>query len=109
MKCVQGVWLRPIFAKQTKVDIGGGRTANVKSGTQTIDGFWSHLRTHISGNPSKLSDSLDSMIRMSQYSYWAGGKDPLAMLADTLSREKRYVMLADLQRCAAAMALYGFT
>eukprot|EP00971_Amphidinium_carterae_P189165 3755216-Amphidinium_carterae.2 len=73
-----------IIRQKTKVDIGGGRTTAVKAGTQTIDGFWSHLRTHITGNPSKMSESLGSMIRMAQYKYWACGRDSLAMLADTL-------------------------
>eukprot|EP00971_Amphidinium_carterae_P062153 1230502-Amphidinium_carterae.1 len=83
VKKVDGVWVRPIFARQTTIDIGGGRVAKVKSGTQTIDGFWSHLRDHISGNPARASDSVDGMIRMAQFLYWAGGAEPISKLPGT--------------------------
>eukprot|EP00971_Amphidinium_carterae_P256217 5087097-Amphidinium_carterae.1 len=84
---VNGIWVRPIFARATHIDLEDGRRVPVKSGTQTIDGFWTHLRSYVVGNPAHGAEleTLDSMVRLAQYHFWAGGQDPVAQFASTLS------------------------
>eukprot|EP00971_Amphidinium_carterae_P350891 6491793-Amphidinium_carterae.1 len=89
LKKISKVWVKPIFSKPTREKLSNGRVMHVRTGTQTIDGFWpkfwAHLRTFISDNTKGDSETMDSMVRHAQFTDWSCGKDPMQRMADTLN------------------------
>eukprot|EP00971_Amphidinium_carterae_P053890 1061197-Amphidinium_carterae.3 len=80
IKRVNRVWVQPVFSKLKTITLSNADKVDIKTGTQTIDGFWKHLRSCINGNAAKDeldSDTLDGMIRFSQFQSWAHDRDPL--------------------------------
>eukprot|EP00971_Amphidinium_carterae_P260987 5177525-Amphidinium_carterae.1 len=84
LKRINGVWVQPVFTKVKEITLSNGDVIQVKAGTQTIDGFWSHLRSNLSGGIKGDNDSMDGMIRMAQFQYWNMGQDAFRALAKTM-------------------------
>ena len=76
---IGGKWrgIKPKFVKlHTHYLPPKGRKLVVKAGTQIIDRFWSHLRTHLGTGPRKPGTvSLRRRIRSAQWTYWYRGHD----------------------------------
>ena len=65
------VWVKPKFTKVFNHTLPGGKKIKVKGGTQIIDRFWSHLRTHLGKRSSPPgSRALRRRIRSAQWTYW---------------------------------------
>ena len=71
------MWVRPKYVKVVQHNIPGTKKKVwVKAGTQIIDRFWQHLRSHlkhigrIPGNKA-----MTRKIRTAQWTYWMKGKD----------------------------------
>ena len=67
----QVVWVKPHYTKVYNLKLPNKKTLKVKSGTQIIDRFWGHVRTHIkhtSRAPGNLI--LRRKIRAAQFTYW---------------------------------------
>ncbi|CAE6928585.1 unnamed protein product [Symbiodinium natans] len=65
------VWVKPHYTKVYNLKLPNKKTLKVKSGTQIIDRFWGHVRTHIkhtSRAPGNLI--LRRKIRAAQFTYW---------------------------------------
>ncbi len=71
------VWVRPKFAKLVTHRLPGLRkSVKVKAGTQIIDRFWEHLRSHLKycvRTPG--STTLKNKVRSAQFTYWNKGED----------------------------------
>lgn len=73
----ESVWLKPKFVKVVthKLPNGGGNL-KVKAGTQIIDRFWSHLRSHLKSNSNTVgSHGLRRAVRSAQWTYWFKGQN----------------------------------
>ena len=69
-------WANPKYVKLYTHNLPGGGKLRVKGGTQIIDRFWRHLRSHLGTAPRKPgSDSLRRRIRSAQWTYWNRGRD----------------------------------
>eukprot|EP00971_Amphidinium_carterae_P006451 127349-Amphidinium_carterae.3 len=67
-----------------QITLANGDVLDVKSGTQTIDGYWTYLRSCITGGVRDDNASLDAMVRFSQFVYWKQGADSFRSLAVTM-------------------------
>ena len=85
VKKVNGVWLPPTFSRDVKIRCPlTSKKVKVRSGTQTIDGFWTHLRGALRSRPSNKPEVVEEYVRMAQYKYWSSGHDPLEFFRRTM-------------------------
>eukprot|EP00971_Amphidinium_carterae_P212603 4219394-Amphidinium_carterae.1 len=77
LKKVDGIWVRPVFSQKKTVAGPNGDVLEVRTGTQTIDGFWSHLREACRYSKRSV-ESIDAAVRQAQFNYWSQGKDRVA-------------------------------
>ena len=69
-------WIKPKYSKIVSHRLPEGGKIHVKSGTQIIDRFWSHLRTHLKHRKKQPgSSTLRRRIRSAQFTYWFRGED----------------------------------
>ena len=84
---VNGVakWVNPKYSKIIIHEIENKQKLYVKSGTQIIDRFWSHLRTHL-GRMKRTTGSktLEARIRSAQFTYWYKREDLWMRTGDML-------------------------
>lgn len=67
-------WLQPQYTKVYTLKLPGGKNLKVKSGTQTIDRFWRHLREEFKGvNRKPGNQPMTRKIRSAQWTYWHKG------------------------------------
>lgn len=67
-------WLQPQYTKVYTLKLPGGKNLKVKSGTQTIDRFWRHLREELKGvNRKPGNQPMTRKIRSAQWTYWHKG------------------------------------
>ena len=93
VKKVNGVWLPPTFSRDAKIRCPlTGKKIKVRSGTQTIDGFWTHLRGALRSRPSNKPEVVEEYVRMAQYKYWASGHDPLEFFQANYACYTRWVI-----------------
>ena len=70
------VWSNSTFVKTVTHNFPGGQKLSVKAGTQIIDRFWRHLRSHMDGNGSEVgSVTLRRRVRSAQWTYGYKGED----------------------------------
>ena len=86
LKKIQGRWVPPTFSSTINIKTGKGCKKKFKSGTQTIDGFWAHLRRELRRRPSNRPEVVEEHVRMAQYKYWSSGSDPLEFFATTMPK-----------------------
>eukprot|EP00971_Amphidinium_carterae_P330954 6464267-Amphidinium_carterae.1 len=87
LKRINGVWTQPVFAQKNESPwrtVMCWTVLDIKTGTQTIDGYWTYLRACITGGVRDDNASLDAMVRFSQFVYWNQGTDPFRSLAVTM-------------------------
>jgi hypothetical protein len=79
-------WIKPKFVKlHTHYLPPNGRKLVVKAGTQIIDRFWSHLRSHLRSGPRRPgSINLRRRVRSAQWTYWYRGQDLWAKTCEML-------------------------
>ena len=79
-------WIKPKFVKlHTHYLPPKGRKLVVKAGTQIIDRFWSHLRSHLRSGPRKPgSINLRRRVRSAQWTYWYRRQDLWAKTCEML-------------------------
>ena len=67
-------WVNPKYSKIIVHEIENKQKLYVKSGTQIINRFWSHLRTHL-GRMKRTTGSktLEARIRSARFTYWYKG------------------------------------
>lgn len=79
-------WVRPNYVKLFTHTLPDGSKLTVKGGTQIIDRFWSHLRSHLGHrNRRPGSASLARRIRSAQWTYWHRGEDLWLKTGEMLS------------------------
>ena len=67
-------WLQPQYTKVYTLKLPDGKNLKVKSGTQTIDRFWRHLREELKGvNRKPGNQPMTRKIRSAQWTYWHKG------------------------------------
>ena len=72
----KSVWQKPHYTKVCTHILPSGKKIKVKSGTQIIDRFWQHLRTHLKHTSRKPdSPGLMRRVRAAQWTYWHRGDD----------------------------------
>ena len=72
----QTVWVIPKYSEIKKHILPDGQNLFVKTGTQIIDRFWSHLRTHLGRRAHKVNNrSMWRRVRSAQWTYWEKGQD----------------------------------
>ena len=86
LKKVGKKWIQPSFVKTFMMRLPGGKKVKIRSGTQTIDGFWTHLRRQVSKCKGRNLDTIDEFVRFAQFSYWAQNDDPVCMLRESLPK-----------------------
>ena len=86
LKKVNGIWTKPIFARNTLLDMPNGKKLQVRSGTQCIDGFWAHLRSHIGKNHNSDENLVAELLRACQFRFWCSGSDPMIRLGATMPK-----------------------
>ncbi|CAK0832225.1 unnamed protein product [Prorocentrum cordatum] len=70
------VWVKPKYSEINKHILPDGQHLFVKTGTQIIDRFWSHLRAHLGKRAHKVNNgSMCRRIRSAQWTYWEEGQD----------------------------------
>ena len=70
------VWANPAFVKTVTHTLPDGEKLRVKAGTQIIDRFWRHLRSHLEGHTAGVgSATLRHRVRSAQWTYWHKGAD----------------------------------
>ena len=69
-------WLKPKYSVVVAHTLPNSSTLRVKSGSQIIDRFWSHLRTFTKSRSraSPGTQSLRRRVRMAQWTYWHHSK-----------------------------------
>lgn len=69
-------WNNPTFVKTVTHTLPDGQKLRVKAGTQIIDRFWRHLRSHLEGHTAGVgSATLRRRVRSAQWTYWHKGDD----------------------------------
>ena len=86
LKKVDGVWQLPKWSTCKRLDLPGGGSLRVRTGTQTIDGFWSHLRKGIGHCHRSDPKLVNQMVRETQFRYWNSGLDPVKALGQTMPK-----------------------
>ena len=84
LKKIDGVWKSPVFAETMYVTLVDGRRVKVQSGTQTIDGAWSHIRKALQHRHSSDPKTVDELLRVAQFRYWSSGHEPIEFFKKTL-------------------------
>ena len=81
----QRIWLNPKYSELRTHTTPDNTTVHVKTGTQIIDRFWQHLRSHL-GRMKRTtgSSTLEARIRSAQFTYWYKGKDLWLKTGDML-------------------------
>jgi len=80
-----GWWNKPTFVKTVTHTLPDGQKLRVKAGTQIIDRFWRHLRSHLEGNTAGVgSATLRRRVRSAQWTYWHKGDDLWAKTGELL-------------------------
>ena len=87
LKKIKGKWVQPKFVETVKFIKPDGQKLIVKSGAQTIDGFWSHLKRQVTRCHSRTPDTIDQYVRFAQFMYWSQGRDPMEMLKESMPME----------------------
>ena len=85
LKKIEGRWVPPTFST-INIDTAKGYKKKFKSGAQTIDRFWTHLRRELRRRPSNRPEVVEQHARMAQYKYWSSGCDPLEFFAKTMPK-----------------------
>ena len=85
-KKIKGKWIHPKFVETHKIRLPGGRCLCVRSGTQTIDGFWAHLKKQVMRCHVRNPEVVDQYVRLAQFLYWSQGNDPMDMLRDSMPK-----------------------
>ena len=86
-KLTDTLWLEPSFVEKTILDLPGGGRFAVKSGTQTIDGWWTHLRRSLVNRGTDDDDRIMKLVRLAQWRKWEQGKDYVTALAHVISKD----------------------
>ena len=87
LKKVKGKWVHPKFVETVKLQLPGGKRMVVKSGTQTIDGFWTHLKRQVMRCHCRDPNTIDQYVRLAQFLYWSQGRDPMDMLRESMPKK----------------------
>ena len=66
------------------VTLTDGTRVRVKTGTQTIDGAWTHIRRALLNRRSNDPKLVDELVRIAQYRYWSSGQEPIQFFRKTL-------------------------
>ena len=85
MKKVGKKWIQPTFVKTLLMRLPGGKKLKARSGTQTIDGFWTHLKRQVTRCRVCNPNTIDEFVRFAQ-SYWAQNHDPMDMLRESMPK-----------------------
>ena len=86
IKKVKGKWVQPKFVETVKFRTPKNKRMVVKSGTQTIDGFWSHLKRRVMRCHSRKPNTIDQYVRFAQFIYWSQAEDPMDMLRESMPK-----------------------
>eukprot|EP00971_Amphidinium_carterae_P075927 1500105-Amphidinium_carterae.1 len=70
LKKVGGVWVRPVFSDHKRITLENGDHMHLRSSMQCIYGFWTILRSCLTGGVRSNVITVDSMVCLAQYSYW---------------------------------------
>ena len=89
LKKVDGQWVQPTWSTTKDLTLPHGGTLRVRSGTQTIDGFWAHLKRGIGKHHRSDPTLVHQLMRESQFRYWHGGVDPMRALGQTMPKTLR--------------------
>ncbi|CAK0903901.1 unnamed protein product, partial [Prorocentrum cordatum] len=69
------IWVKPKYSETKKHILPDGQNIVVRTSTQIIDRFWSHLRTHLGGLAHKVNNiSMWRRVRSAQWTYWEKGQ-----------------------------------
>ncbi|CAK0840716.1 unnamed protein product [Prorocentrum cordatum] len=79
------IWIQSKFSNMVNHEFPSGETVRVKSGTQIMNRFWSHLRTHFGKRTRRVDTiAMRRRVRSAQWTHWNKGRDLWARTGDML-------------------------